>query len=73
MARELARNSPSPPPFLICLDAVGHPETGHRVEDPASEADLDPLAPERSAPHALTQDGLVSGYGVLYQASPAVA
>ena len=35
--------------------------------------DLDRLAPEGSAPHALTQEALVSEDGVLDQAPPGVA
>jgi len=64
---------PFPPQRLRHAIAIGPPEAGHRVEDLAGEADLDPLAPEGSAPHTLTQDALVSKYGVLYQAPPTVA
>jgi hypothetical protein len=32
--------------------AVGHPEAGHRVEDPARELHLDALASQGTTPHA---------------------
>jgi len=64
---------PSPWPFSPHLDAVGPPEPGHGVEDLAGETDLDLLATEGPAPHALTEDALVSEHRVLHQAPPAVA
>ena len=60
--------SPFPLRRLRHTVAIGPPKAGHCVEDLAGEANLDPLAPEGSAPHALTQDALVSEYGVLYRA-----
>ncbi len=67
------RGIPPPPgPHSPHFDAVGHSEIGHRVEDLAGEPDLHPLASERSAPHPLTEDALVSEHGVLHQAPPAV-
>jgi hypothetical protein len=39
--------------------AIGHPETGHRVEDPACELHLQLLAYQGAAAHASTDDCLV--------------
>ena len=66
-------NPPLPPLVSFHFDAVGHPETGHPVEDLAGEFDLDSLASERSAPHPLTKDSFVPEHGVLHQASSTVA
>jgi hypothetical protein len=46
MARSLKRIPPFPLRKSPRTVAVGHPETGHRVQDLAGEADLDPLAHE---------------------------
>ena len=60
MARSREQSPPFPLwPYSLHFDAVGHPKPGHRVEDLAGEADLDPLAREGSAPHPLTQDARV--------------
>ena len=70
---ELSTDPPLPRPYSPHFEAVGHPEAGHRVEDLAREADLDPLAGEGSAPHPLTEDALVPEHGVLHQTPPTVA
>jgi len=49
--------------------AVGHPETGHRVENPAHELDLHPLARKGATAHTPTDHRLVSIDRVLDHAS----
>ena len=72
MARGRAQIPPFPRPDSPHLDAVGHPKTGHRVEDLAGEFDLDSPVAGRSAPHPLTENGLVPEDGVLHQTPPAI-
>ncbi len=53
--------------------AVGHPETGQHVENPAGELHLHPLAYKGATPHASADDRLVSIDRVLDHAALAVA
>ena len=70
---ELSTEPPLTRPYSPHVEAVGHPEAGHGVQDLAREADLDPLATEGSAPHPLTEDALVPEHGVLHQTPPTIA
>ena len=49
---ELSAGSPVPQRESPHSVAVGHPETGHRVENPARELRLHPLSLEGATPHA---------------------
>ena len=56
--RPFAISGDPPPPErgLRHSVAVGHPEMGHRVEDPAGEPHFHALADQRSTPHDLADD-----------------
>ena len=53
--------------------AVGHPEMGHRVENPACELDLDTLARQGATPHTSADDRLKSIDRILDHAALAKA
>ncbi len=53
--------------------AVGHPEAGHRVKNPARELHLHALAGPGATPHASADDRLVSIDRVLHHTAFAVA
>ncbi len=70
---ELRTDAPSPERGSRHSVAVGHTETGHRVEDLARQLHLDSLSSEGSTSHPSTDDRLVTVHGVLYHAALAVA
>ena len=56
---ELRTDPPSPERKSLHSAAVGHSETGHRVEDLARQLYLDSLSVEGSTSHTSTDDRLV--------------
>ncbi len=70
---ELSPGSPFPKGESPHSVAVGHPETGHRVENPARELHFHPLSLEGATPHASADGPLVPVDRVLDHAALAVA
>ena len=70
---ELKTDPPSPGRSSGHSVALGHPETGHRVEDLARQLYLNSLSIEGSTSHTSTDDRLVSVDGILDHAALAVA
>ncbi len=73
MAPELRTDSPSPERESGHAAAVGHTETGHRIEDFGRDLHLDSLSVEGSTSHASTDDRVVPEDGILHHGPPAVA
>jgi hypothetical protein len=69
---ELSAGPPFPERGSHHSVAVGHPETGHCVENLARELHLYPLACQGATPHTSADDRLVSMDRVLDHAAPRV-
>jgi len=70
---ELSPGFPFPERELPHSVAVGHTETGHRVENAARELHLRPLSLHCAAPHASANDRLVPEDGILDHGAHTVA
>jgi hypothetical protein len=70
---EMRTDPPSPELGSCHSVAVGHAETGHRIEDFGRELHLDSLALEGATPHTSTDDRLVSVHSILDHAALTVA
>ena len=69
---EMRADPPSPERRSSHSVAVGHAETGHRIENLARQLHLNSLSIEGSTSHASTDDRLVSIHGILDHAALAV-